>query len=204
MFHGLWEVALPLLLYDFIVKLAAMAFGSRMDAAALTTVAALAALLPLGALYRKDQKTRGEEKPAVPWWIYPLMAAAGIGLNYLFSDVMEHFAVTEHFSNAAQEGLLAGGRLVQLVGLGFLVPVTEEVVFRGLLYRRMKKYLPTGAALVMAAAIFALYHGNMVQILYAFPMGFVILLAYEKYPSLAVPVVFHMAANLGTVLPNIL
>lgn len=58
-------------------------------------------------------------------------------------------------------------------------------------------------SILLAAAVFALYHGNMVQILFAFPMALVMLLAYEKWKSLTVPVVFHMAVNLSTVILHV-
>ena len=85
-----------------------------------------------------------------------------------------------------------------------LVPITEEFLFRGLIYQRLKKYIPVWSAVLAGAGIFALYHGNMVQILFAFPMALVMLLAYEKWNSLYVPIIFHMAANLTAVLLNII
>lgn len=203
MIYGIWDVSAPLLIHILISNIMVLALGNRVDAALLTTAAAVATLPILAFLYRGDRKERQPEKASVPWWVYPVIAAAGVILNQLLSGVMEAFAVTEHFSNAAQEGLLGSGAAVQLIGLGVVVPIMEELLFRGLVYQRLKKYFPVWASVLLGAAVFALYHGNMVQIIFAFPMALAMLLAYEKWKSLAVPVVFHMAVNLSTVLLNI-
>ena len=47
---------------------------------------------------------------------------------------------------------------------------------------------------------FALYHGNPLQFLYAFPMGLVMQYFLEKGGSLACPAACHMAANLTSIL----
>lgn len=203
MLYGIWDVTVPLLIHIIVSNVMVLLLENRVDPAFLTTAAAAVTLPVLLLLYRDDRKEQPSEKVSVPWWVYPLMAVGGVILNQLLSAVMNSFAVTEHFSNAAQEGLLGSGFLTQLIGLGILVPLMEELLFRGLVYQRMKKYFPVKISILLAAAVFALYHGNMVQILFAFPMALVMLLAYEKWKSLTVPVVFHMAVNLSTVILHV-
>lgn len=203
MLYGIWDVTVPLLIHIIVSNVMVLLLGNRVDPTFLTTAAAAVTLPVLLLLYRDDRKGQPSEKVSVPWWVYPLMAVGGVILNQLLSAVMNSFAVTEHFSNAAQEGLLGSGFLTQLIGLGILVPLMEELLFRGLVYQRMKKYFPVKISILLAAAVFALYHGNMVQILFAFPMALVMLLAYEKWKSLTVPVVFHMAVNLSTVILHV-
>lgn len=203
MLYGIWDVTVPLLIHIIVSNVMVLLLGNRVDPAFLTTAAAAVTLPVLLLLYRDDRKGQPSEKVSVPWWVYPLMAVGGVVLNQLLSAVLNSFAVTEHFSNAAQEGLLGSGFLTQLIGLGILVPLMEELLFRGLVYQRMKKYFPVKISILLAAAVFALYHGNLVQILFAFPMALVMLLAYEKWKSLTVPVVFHMAVNLSTVILHV-
>jgi hypothetical protein len=201
---------LPLLIHGLLSNIIAILFGSMLDAATLTTLTAVVLLPVFLVLYRKDRKEErvedlpGRKEIQVPWVVYPLMVCLGVSLNLLLTKGMEAAGVTEQFSNATQESLLGSQALVQIFGLGILVPVMEEYLFRGLLYRRLKGCLPVGAAILLGSAIFALYHGNMVQILFAFPMGLVILLCYEKWQKMAVPILFHMAVNMSTVLIELL
>lgn len=199
MLYEIGDVFLPLLIHVLLSNITALVLGGCLDSAWLTTVAAVAALPFFAGMYRRDQMKAPPEKKQVPIWVYLLMTVGGIVLNFLMSKGMEYFSVTERFSNAVQEELLGSGILVQIVGLGILVPVMEEFLFRGLLYQRLKKYLPTWMAILAGAAIFACYHGNMVQMIFAFPMALAMLLAYEKWKSLCVPVIFHIAVNLSTV-----
>ena len=87
-----------------------------------------------------------------------------------------------------------------MTGIGIIVPIMEEVLFRGLVYNRLKAYNNEWWSMILAAGIFAVYHGNPLQILFAFPMGLLILAVYEKEETLLAPVVLHMAVNVSSIL----
>lgn len=85
--------------------------------------------------------------------------------------------------------------LAGVVVYGVLTPVGEELVFRGVLYNRLKKYMSPFAAVIVSALIFGLYHGNLVQFIYAAVMGMCMAVLYESYERLSAPVLFHCGAN---------
>lgn len=84
---------------------------------------------------------------------------------------------------------------VGLLLYGIVAPLTEELVFRGLLYNRMKKHFSVLPAILLSAMIFGIYHGNSVQGLYGFLIGILIACTYEKFGSLLYPMLFHAVAN---------
>lgn len=84
---------------------------------------------------------------------------------------------------------------IGLVVYGILTPITEELIFRGVLYNRIKTYFPVPIAIFLGALVFGCYHGNLVQILYAFCMGLAIQFVYELYGDLLAPILFHCSAN---------
>lgn len=131
--------------------------------------------------------------------ICALCFAAGGLLNLGWSGLLTFLEIQKHFSNAAQEALLSGQLAIQLVSMGIFAPLTEELIFRGLLYRRMKRLLPAGQSVVLSSLLFAVYHGNMIQIVFAFPMALVLALLYEKGGRLRYPILFHMGCNLTAV-----
>ena len=49
-----------------------------------------------------------------------------------------------------------------ILTVGILAPAAEELVFRGLVFRRMKDWLKPSAAIILSALFFGLYHGNIV------------------------------------------
>ncbi len=79
---------------------------------------------------------------------------------------------------------------------GVVSPLAEEIVFRGILYNRMKKFFGLPLCVVLTALLFGAFHANLPQFLYGTCMGLLIALCYEKEECFAAPVLFHMAANL--------
>lgn len=125
-------------------------------------------------------------------------------LNLAWSRVLLLLGLQEHFSNAVQEQLFAGQLAVQVIGLGIVVPVAEELMFRALIYTRMKRLLTVRQAIFFSALLFAVYHGNVIQMVFVFPLALLLALVYEKGDWFGYPVSFHMGANLTAVLINIL
>lgn len=83
-----------------------------------------------------------------------------------------------------------------IVLYGIVSPLAEEIVFRGIVYNRLRRQYTKWIAIVGSALLFGLYHGNVVQALYGFVLGVLIAVLYEKYGSFAVPVILHSAANI--------
>ena len=138
----------------------------------------------------------------MPWWSYIPLAAAGAAISTGYSTLLNVFHIQEIFSNQVQEELFSSSFPVQLLGLGILAAVTEEIVFRGLMYQRLREYVGKNTAIFLGALIFALYHGNPIQVIYVFPLAVLILLSYEKWGTLAAPIAFHMGANICSIVIN--
>lgn len=75
-------------------------------------------------------------------------------------------------------------------------PVVEEILFRGLIYTRMKKAMPRIAAMLLSAIWFGLAHsGGVHQVVYAAALGVILVLLYEKYNSLWPCIFLHAGFN---------
>lgn len=123
-------------------------------------------------------------------------ALAGLALNQIISatglvQASEGYQqVTAHF--------YGGGLFFEVLGVGILIPVAEELLYRGIVYGRLADWLGIPAAIVVSALVFGGLHMNLVQFIYAFLLG--ILLAYflEVTHSLMGGVFAHLGANLLT------
>lgn len=72
----------------------------------------------------------------------------------------------------------------------------EETLMRGLVYNRLKGFTHNCRfSLIGSALIFGIFHGNVVQGLFAFMMGLLFAWIYETYHSLIPAIVAHMAVN---------
>lgn len=83
---------------------------------------------------------------------------------------------------------------------GMIAPLVEEIVFRGILYNRMRRFFGIPCCALLSALLFGLFHGNLPQFVYGTCMGILIALSYEKVKCFGAPFLFHMAANLSVFL----
>ena len=85
---------------------------------------------------------------------------------------------------------------VGLICYGIITPIAEELLFRAIVYNKLKKFMKLTPALVVSAALFGMYHGNSVQGIYAFVIGALMAYMYEYFADFRVPVAIHIGANL--------
>lgn len=123
-----------------------------------------------------------------------LAAASSLGLNVFL-------ALTGLVDSSAAYQEVAERQYGVVLGLGLLLygvvsPITEEIIFRGLIFNRMRRYMPHAAVVIVSGLLFGIYHGNWVQGLYGGCMGILMAYLYERTHSFFTPCLFHATANL--------
>jgi len=93
------------------------------------------------------------------------------------------------------EGLLGSNLLLVLLYTILIAPVSEELIFRGVILHRAGKVLPFIGANLLQALFFGIYHGNIIQGIYATAMGFLLGLIYRKYNTIIASIFLHMIIN---------
>lgn len=88
---------------------------------------------------------------------------------------------------------------VMLLVMAVLPAISEELLFRGILYNTYRKAAPL-MGVFLSALFFALLHGNFNQIPYAFFLGLVLALMMEATGSIIIPVIMHFLMNGSNVL----
>ncbi len=174
-----------------------------------TVIEGVAAVITIPIMLVFFHKDRVNEKVTgfvpnkkAPLWKYTaalLMALAlSLGLNNLIiignlSDMSESYQAT-------MEAFYSSPLAVQLLVLGILVPLNEELIFRGLLFKRLREKGTYMQAALYSALVFGLMHMNLVQMIYGFILGMMLTYLYEKYGSVKAPAAAHMAMNILSVL----
>jgi membrane protease YdiL (CAAX protease family) len=136
----------------------------------------------------------------------PRWAARGIGfgfaalpLAYMIAIVMRPVLGTDGGANVRQ--LLGGKDLTvfhaatMLLYGGFLVPITEELLFRGLVFRWLRQRMDFWAAALISAAIFGVAHVRPDQILLTAILAVPMAWLYERSRSLAPAILMHQTYN---------
>jgi membrane protease YdiL (CAAX protease family) len=75
-----------------------------------------------------------------------------------------------------------------------LAPVVEELIFRKMIVSRLRKYGDRTAILV-SSLLFALLHGNLSQLFYAFGLGCLLGYVYARTGKLRYSIGLHMTIN---------
>jgi membrane protease YdiL (CAAX protease family) len=95
----------------------------------------------------------------------------------------------------APEGFSWWGLLLMVPLGGFAVPMAEELVFRGLVYRWLRVRWGVAPSAALSAVLFGVVHGQLEVGVGAFLVGIVLALAYERSQSLWPPIIIHAVQN---------
>lgn len=85
---------------------------------------------------------------------------------------------------------------VGLLVYGFISAISEEVLFRGIIFPVFRRYIPIPIAILVSSFLFGVYHGNVIQGGYAFIMGCLMAFGYEYFGTFLAPMIMHILANL--------
>lgn len=138
-----------------------------------------------------------------------IAAAAGILAASVFLNLFLAGVGAVHADAAAADASAQAGRVSLPLGIliyGVLSPLAEETVFRGITLQRLyllcheKKSGKTAFLLAagLSSLLFGIYHGSLVQGLYAAAMGFLFCLFLALGGNLFGVIVLHGGANVMT------
>ena len=108
-----------------------------------------------------------------------------LGIEY---DIFESFDETSNI-------IYSGGIVLQIITTCIGAPFAEELLFRGLIHRRLRKVLNVVPAMIISSLLFGIIHGNIIQGIYATLIGLICAFVYEKFKSLWAPIILHASAN---------
>lgn len=127
-------------------------------------------------------------------WVAGISVPVSLGLNNLI--LLSNLAAYSESYQETAEILYSPSVPAQILCVGIIVPILEEYMFRGLIYKRIRRYAPASYAIVMSAVFFGVYHGNLVQSIYGTVCGLLLAWLYEKYGSMKAPILAHMLMNI--------
>jgi membrane protease YdiL (CAAX protease family) len=128
----------------------------------------------------------------------------GFAANTIISLVIDLIGTNNLPGNyeALVESILGGNSIiVSFLSIGIIVPILEEFIFRGVIFRRIAE--KTGnkwIAILVSALMFGIIHLNLVQGTYAFLLGIVMCLIVIWTKSLWSSIAIHMAINGSSVI----
>lgn len=134
--------------------------------------------------------------------IYIVMMGAVYAFNIVSALITQLIAMLKGsaVANPLDEVVTSSGLIYNLIFGCIVAPVGEELVFRWALYPRIAPRYGERLYLLVSSGIFALYHGNLSQLLYAFVVGWLLGLVYVKTQRIRYSIAFHVVINLTGIL----
>ena len=189
----IWSVIYPILLYYV-----GCSIGSLFFPIVVPMVVGACVIFPM---FRREYRQLSlQTKDKMVWKKdVPLLLIFG-GAATLFFNIL--FALLQITGSSQQYAEVAERQFAFPLWVGILLygvvsPLAEEMVFRGIVYNRLKRFFNNSIAIIGSAVLFGVYHGNIVQASYGFLLGMLIAFFYERYGSFAVPVLLHSIANVS-------
>ncbi len=172
----------------------------------LTGLTGILSMLPCLWFYSKDRIARrngGLVLAQKPWKLDLTEMILFLGMGAAFSQYANMFvgllqSVLNYQEYQETMDQMTSGKSMWflILSMGVIAPLAEEIVFRWLIYLRLRDYVRMGAAMVISGLIFGIYHGNLAQAVYAGILGMIFAYFLEISGCLWSSVLLHMGANI--------
>jgi membrane protease YdiL (CAAX protease family) len=142
--------------------------------------------------------------------LLPFIVCLGITAMFTVNIILNLIPFPESWQEMLSENsdmISSSSMLMQIVCVGLIGPIAEEVIFRGLLFRAMEKD-NVKSAIIVSALTFGIGHivnllngsgrellSSLGQIIFAVLVGFVLVLIFYHGKSLTACILFHSANN---------
>jgi len=127
-----------------------------------------------------------------------MYAAVLISKNFepLADQLTEYSDSVDRFATVDGSKVPYWDTLLEFVSSFMIIPLAEELTFRGALYSELNTRVKVIPAAILSALIFGLMHGISLHVGYAFICGFVLALVYHFSGSIWVSYIVHSVFNL--------
>lgn len=128
-----------------------------------------------------------------------LLIGLGVAAQFAISGMMSLLQPFLHqlFRDYKQvvDSILNHNINVVLLYVVIIAPITEELIFRGVMLAKLREAIPFYGANLIQAATFGIYHWNIIQGVYAFGVGLLFGYVARRFRSLTASILLHMAVN---------
>ena len=117
-------------------------------------------------------------------------------LESLKDAMAEYRESVDRFSDTPQIVVPAWDSILYVIALCFVVPVSEEMTFRGVVFGQLRREFGPWVSVLISAVLFGIMHGISVHIGYAIVCGIIIAACYHLTDSIIAPILLHAIFNI--------
>ena len=171
-------------------------------------IAAFICVIPLLILYMyldrkrktKTDKNETHEKTSLYKYIFLPLLGMLCCIAWTFMIIMGGFKFNG--MNNYMDYFFCGKTSVELIALGLLSPIANELLLRGILYNRLKENASVMISALMIS-VFAMFSAfTLHEAVYLFLMSILSVYVYERYHSIIAPILLNIGASVIAVLES--
>ena len=178
--------------------------------AATTSAFLLFLLRPTGRFTKGQRVSKDNLNGLEPFWLF-VISMGMLGVVTIYFIIVEYIAThsktvddamnqynesMDRFSEVDKVIVPNWDHILYFIALVLLVPLAEELIFRGAILESFKKVTNKPAAVILSSVVFGLCHGLSVHILYALFCGIVLGSVYCICDSIKASYIVHAVFNL--------
>lgn len=128
-----------------------------------------------------------------------LLALVAVGCQFtvigLMDLILPYFKDIAEGYNELMEEFMKGNPILIFISTVILAPISEELIFRGVIMKKASRIAPFAVANIIQALLFGIAHMNIVQGVYAFGGGLAMGYVAHKYKTIKASMIFHLIFN---------
>lgn len=207
--YKFWQVIYPIGIYYVVSSIAyfflGMLLGDDKETYMMRQMICGALTIPVVlSFFREDQQFEnvvyGKDKKIFSMqtiWYMVLSVASGAMLGIAVNNLIAMtplMQMSEGFQEA-NHAFFGGEIIYEFLGSCLVIPIAEELLYRGVVFKRLRMFWGVRPAIVLSAVIFGIMHVNLVQFLYAGILGVLLAFLMHRTGKLYAPIWGHIAAN---------
>ena len=216
--YRMWDILYPVFIYYLISSIVffalGMILGSKQELYMVKQLISSGATIPfLVVSWKQDNEmerivygqrdSTSKRRNLERYVVQAILAGIAVGCLGMacnnFIAMTPLMQVSDGFSTA-NENFFAGTMPIEILASCVVVPVAEELLFRGIVQKRCARLAGEHVGLLFSALLFGIIHVNLVQFLYAAVLGLVLGVIVQKTKKVSLAVVGHAMANLIAIL----
>ena len=147
--------------------------------------------------YREMRTPRRLDGNSILWISVASIAFSMVGNNLIDISPLPELSGSYEETSAM---LMSGSLILQLLCVGILAPIVEEILMRGIIFGRLRDMMRPAWAIFWGGLLFGIFHGNVVQGVYASFFGWFLCWLMERFGSIKATCLSHMVSNMAVTL----
>lgn len=152
-------------------------------------------------IYKKSEKTPYiKSSVKKDFWKMIVIGFGVFSLGNILVSILLYFlkdlpSITRTLETLDEVSNFSSGFFLTFLVIVILAPITEELIFRGILFEEINRLFDYKFAILSTALLFGIYHFNILQGVNTFVMALILAIVYYYRKNILDSILIHMVNN---------